>query len=102
MTEPGFDETVTTLGVAAVKRRFSDVLGRVQHHGSRYVIERHGTPVAAVVSLDDLARLGGAPPAGFAGFVGAFDDADELPGMLDQVVRERDAQSTRPAPSLRA
>src|SRR5215468_8818908 len=54
----------TSLSVAEAKRRFSDVLGSVRHRGERVVVERRGRPIAAIVPLDDLARLEGegAPP----------------------------------------
>ena len=46
-----------TVSVAEAKRRFSDVVGAVRHGGQRFVIERRGTPVAAIVPVDDLVAL---------------------------------------------
>ena len=43
--------------VAEAKNRFSDVLRRAEYGGERVVVERHGKPVAAIVSTDDLRRL---------------------------------------------
>lgn len=37
--------------------RFADTLNRVAYRGERIVLERHGKPVAALVSLDDLELL---------------------------------------------
>ena len=34
-----------------------DVLRRAEYGGERVVVERHGKPVAAIVSIDDLRRL---------------------------------------------
>jgi prevent-host-death family protein len=49
-----------TLSVVEAKRRFSELLNRVVYGHERIVISRRGKPVAAVVSLDELARLEGA------------------------------------------
>lgn len=46
-----------TLSVVEAKRRFSEILNRVIYRHERIVISRRGQPVAAVVSLDELARL---------------------------------------------
>jgi prevent-host-death family protein len=43
--------------VAEAKNHFSDVLRRAEYGGERVVVERHGKPVAAIVSTDDLRRL---------------------------------------------
>jgi prevent-host-death family protein len=87
------------MSVADAKRRFSDVLGAVRHRGERIVIERRGTPVAAIVPLDDLAALEG-KRGGLLALVGAFRDARELPSVLDAVVRSRSRQRPRRAPPL--
>jgi prevent-host-death family protein len=84
------------IGIADAKRRFADVLGAVRHRGERFVIQRRGTPVAALVPIADLDRLRGRSGRGFLALVGAFDDAGELPETLDQVVRNRRSQRTRP------
>ena len=46
-----------TMTVAEAKNRLSDVLRRAEYGGERVVVERHGKPVAAIVSTDDLKRL---------------------------------------------
>lgn len=87
--------------MADAKREFSDVVGAVRHRGQRFIIERHGTPVAALVSLEDLARLEDeTAPHGFLALVGAFDDAPEFADTLDEVVSDRVGQPQRPAPRL--
>lgn len=48
---------MATLTVAEAKNRFSEVLRRAEYGGERVVVERHGKPVAAIVSTDDLRRL---------------------------------------------
>lgn len=87
------------ISVADTKRRFSDLLGAVRYQGARFIIERNGTPVAALVPLAELADQ----PVGQRGFlalVGKFSDAPELPGLLDEAVRTRGTQRSRPAPDL--
>src|SRR5262249_40153640 len=74
------------LGIAEGKRDFSDVLGAVRHKGERFIIERRGTPVAAIVPVEDLARLESKKGGGVLTLVGAFDDAQELPEILDEIV----------------
>ncbi len=48
------DESV---GTYEAKTHLSEYLNRVRYGGERIVIERHGKPVAALVSTEDLARL---------------------------------------------
>ena len=43
--------------VVDAKNRFSDLLRRAEHGRERIVVHRHGKPVAAIVSTDDLRRL---------------------------------------------
>ena len=48
---------VTTIGAHDAQTHLSDYLDRAASQGERIVVERSGTPVAALVSLDDLRRL---------------------------------------------
>src|SRR2546425_1668768 len=91
---------VKTVSVAEAKRRFSDVVGAVRHGGPRFVIERRGTPVAAIVPVDDLVTLEGKGARGVLGLVGAVPDAKGLPGVLDGVVRTRSRHRPPSAPEL--
>ena len=45
------------VGTHEAKAHLSEYLNRVRYGGERIVIERHGKPVAALVSTEDLARL---------------------------------------------
>lgn len=40
-----------------LRQRAGDLLARVRYAGERFVIERHGEAVAALISVDDLRRL---------------------------------------------
>lgn len=43
--------------VVEAKRNFSDLMTRVAYSGDRLVVERHGKPMIAWISYDDLLRL---------------------------------------------
>lgn len=95
MTEP------QRISVAEVKRRFADVLGAVRYRDERFVIERNGTAVAALVPLRDL------PPSpvervGFLALVGAFTEEPEFADALDAAVESRVDELSRSAPDLPA
>ncbi|MDP2935438.1 MAG: type II toxin-antitoxin system Phd/YefM family antitoxin [Dehalococcoidia bacterium] len=47
----------TRVGTHEAKTHLSEYLNRVAYSGERVVVERHGKPVAALVSVDDLVRL---------------------------------------------
>jgi prevent-host-death family protein len=55
---------MATMTVAEAKNRFSDVLRRAEYGGERVIVERHGKPVAAIVSTEDLRRLEATEDAG--------------------------------------
>ena len=92
---------LTHISVAEVKRRFADVLGTVRYQGARYVVERNGTPMAALVPLSDVQAESGEPGrSGFLALVGAFEDEPRYAESLAGAVRSRRAQRSRPAPRL--
>lgn len=53
----------TRVGTHVAKTCFSEYLSRVAYGGERFLIERHGRPVAALVSVSDFEHLEGRPPA---------------------------------------
>ena len=91
------------VGVAEAKATFSAMIEGVQHRSERYVIERHGKPAAALVSVEELERLvaGQSAPVGHsggAGLIGLFDGFltdEEIDEMVDHIYdgRERDRHS---------
>ena len=89
-----------SINVADVKRRFADVLGAVRYRGECYIVERNGTPMAALVPLSDLPAAPRQPPAGFLALVGAFDDAPEFADAVASAARAGKSQRSRPAPRL--
>lgn len=46
-----------TLNVADAKRRLSELMSRVAYHRERFLVQRRGKPMAALVSTEDLALL---------------------------------------------
>lgn len=94
------ERELTHISVAEAKRRFADVLGTVRYQGERYVVERNGTPMAALVPLGDLPESAEEGRSGFLALVGAFEDAPEYAESLADVVRTRGTQRSRPAPRL--
>lgn len=49
--------TIQTMGFTEARQQFSQLVNRVFRHEERVLIEKHGLPVAAIVSADDLRRL---------------------------------------------
>ena len=57
---------ITRIHAADLHQRMGELVSKIRNAGERFIVERRGMPVAAVVSIDDLARLetlGGNPPA---------------------------------------
>ncbi len=86
------------LGVSEAKATFSALIEGVQHRGERYVIERHGKPAAALVSLEELDRLESQRRArqgmtGGLGLIGMWrgilTDAD-IDDMVDAIYADRE------------
>ncbi len=47
----------TRINAADLHQRVGEILAKIRYTGDRYIIERRGVPVAAVVSMEDLERL---------------------------------------------
>lgn len=88
------------ISVANAKAQFASVLDGVMHRGERYVIERHGRAVAAIVSVDDLQGLARARPerpAGAMALVGLLHDVpdDQIDLLLADLRAARDRDTGR-------
>jgi prevent-host-death family protein len=68
--------------------------------GERVVLTRHGKPVAALVSMADLAVLektaDNSPQAGLAGLIGAWEEDEEMEAAVKSVIASR--TGPRPLP----
>lgn len=43
--------------VSAARSKFQELLNRVGFGRERIIVERHGRPIAAIISIEDLQRL---------------------------------------------
>jgi prevent-host-death family protein len=94
-------QDLTPIGVAEAKRRFADVLGAVRYRGERFVVERNGTPMAAVVPISEVqGATEQVERPGFLALIGAFEDEPEYADSLADALRSRRTQRSRPAPRL--
>jgi prevent-host-death family protein len=83
--------------VTEAKAQLSALMARVGYGGERFVIERRGRPLAALVGVEDLARLegerGGASsrPLGALALVGAWGEVEEkdFDAVLEEIYAER-------------
>jgi len=85
------------VNVGEARRRFSELLGRVAYKGERFVIQRRGKPMAALVSPQDLERLEQEPvaPRGLLAAVGAWADFAELDQVVEEIYRQRERAQDR-------
>lgn len=49
--------SANTMTALDARVHFGEILDRVRYTAQRFVVERKGTPVAAIVSIEDLHRL---------------------------------------------
>ena len=86
------------MSVADAKKRLSELMSRVAYKSERFIIQRRGKPMAALVSAEDLARLEqeGVATRGLLAAVGALADFDELDTMIVDICRQREQAQDRP------
>jgi prevent-host-death family protein len=93
----------TRVSAARAKAHFSELVARVAFGGERFVIERRGKPLAALVSATDLERvergsLEAPAPLGALALVGGWGelgDAD-LDALVESIYAQRERDSGRP------
>ena len=87
----------SVLGVGEAKKRLSELMSRVVYKGERFLIERRGRPMAALVSAEDLARLEqeAAAPKGLLAAVGAWASFDDLDQVVEEIYRQRERARDR-------
>ncbi len=59
----GVRSVAIRVGTHDAKTNLSEYLNRAAYRGERFLIERHGRPVAALVSVSDFEHLEGRSPA---------------------------------------
>lgn len=90
--------------VTEAKAHLSALMARAGYGGERFVIERRGRPLAALVGVEDLERLEGeqrgtpSRPLGAIALVGAWGEAEErdLDAMMAGIYAERRRDTGRP------
>ncbi|MEX2236257.1 MAG: type II toxin-antitoxin system Phd/YefM family antitoxin [Dehalococcoidia bacterium] len=99
------DKPTNTTSVGTIKAHLSELLARVAFGGERYLIERRGKPIAALVSVDDLKHLeaghGSVPPAPhrIVDAIGAWEGViseEEWNEILADIYRARATSFDRP------
>lgn len=93
----------TRVSLAEAKAKLSAVVDDVRRTSRRYLIERHGRPAAAIISVEELERLEVSDllrpnPAGALALVGAWSDVSDeaIEEFLDDVLRSRTEDAGRP------
>ena len=88
---------VSPVGVAEAKSRISELVGRAAFGRERFLIERRGKPMAAIVSARDLERLESVDDprigGGLLAAVGALADIDDLDEILADIQAQRASAS---------
>ena len=88
------------MSVANAKKHLSELMSRVAYNNERFLIERRGKAMAALVSAEDLARLEQEPKTGqgLLSAVGACADFDEWDQMIEEIYRQREQAQDRAVP----
>ncbi|MFL5799607.1 MAG: type II toxin-antitoxin system Phd/YefM family antitoxin [Actinomycetota bacterium] len=87
------------LSVADAKRRFSELIQRV-NRGERFLVTRRGKLAVALVPPDQVTDEAEVRPAGLATIAGGLADWDELDDVVAELYRSRHRAKDRPAPDL--
>lgn len=79
--------------IAEVKSRFSEYASRSAHAHEHFIITRRGKPLAALVSLDELALIENLSASrGLATAMEEWADADEVREGAEEAYSERSKQ----------
>lgn len=88
------------IGVAEAKRRFSELIDRVDE-GERFVVSRRGRPAVVLAPpTPDTLRGTVQRPIGLAAAAGALADWDDLDEALKDIYASRRRSRDRAAPDL--
>ena len=86
------------ISVAEAKKRLSELMSRAAYKNERFLIERRGKPMAALVPVEDLARLEdkSTVPKGLLTAVGAWAEFDNLDKVIEDIYNQREQAQDRP------
>lgn len=89
-----------TLGVAEAKRRFSELMDRVDA-GERIVVSRRGRPAVVLAPPTPEALRASAPrPIGLAAVAGALAEWADIDEAVEEIYAARRRSRDRPGPDL--
>jgi len=87
------------VSVAEAKRDFSELMSRVAFRGERFLIERRGKSMAALVSVEDLHKIetnsDQLGKRGLLAAVGAWEDFPGLDRMVEKLYLARERSKDR-------
>jgi len=88
------------VSVAMAKKKFSELLARAAYGGERFIIERRGRPMAALVGLEDLGSLEdrsvrNSEPQGLSAAAGALADYEDFEKVMAKVYQSRRRSKSR-------
>lgn len=87
------------VSTANAKAHFSELVASVAYGRERYIIERHGKPAAALVSVEDLAKLQDADSGarGALALVGAWSEIEDqdMDALISEIYAERERDTGR-------
>jgi prevent-host-death family protein len=89
------------MGVAELKRRFSELLSRVELNGEQIAILKRGRPVAALVPIEmatGAVETTAAPRRGLIAATGLWEGFQEVDRFLASVRGDRPAPPSGPEP----
>lgn len=93
------------VSVADAKRDFSELMSRVALKKERFVIERKGKAMAALINVDDLEKLETLPEGngkkGLLAAVGAWEDYPEFERFITKLYLVRQKSKDRRVKRLR-
>jgi antitoxin (DNA-binding transcriptional repressor) of toxin-antitoxin stability system len=88
------------MGVAEAKRRFSELIDRVDE-GERFVVSRRGRPAVVLAPpTSDALRSPTQRPIGLAAIAGALADWDDLDDAVRDIYAARKGSRDRPGPDI--
>jgi prevent-host-death family protein len=87
------------MGVAEIKKNFSEVMSRISQSGEQFIIKKKGKPMAAMVGIKDLelidtfAKKG--KKKGLLAAIGAWEDFEGLDNVIKDIYKKRKRSKDR-------